>query len=131
VHTQELAGKQLDAARKETEGRVKARTMAVTAGGGKCMVATDAWKRRVAAGGAPLMNCMLLLPDGGSIFLEVKDCSGEKKDAAWVAEEHKQLAVSILKGDDKSEQVCACMQACVYACVFLCGYVRMRPRACG
>jgi len=35
------------------------------------MLCSDGWKRKAAAQGTPLINVLLLKPDGGFIFLKV------------------------------------------------------------
>jgi len=84
--------KELDRAYKETQEHVAEQLKQVRSLGGKIMVATDAWKRRIAAGGAPLMNVMLLAPGGGSFFHDVINMGGVTKDAAWIAQQHRQIA---------------------------------------
>jgi hypothetical protein len=88
----------LDRAYKETQKYVAEQLKQARSQGGKIMVATDAWKRRVAIGGAPLMNVMLLVPGGGSFFHDVIDMGGVTKDAAWIAQQHKQIAEQLAPG---------------------------------
>jgi hypothetical protein len=51
-------------------------------------LASDGWRRRSAAGGNPLINFMLLLALGGSLFYSVTNAVGEKKDKHFVAKLH-------------------------------------------
>lgn len=80
-----MAGKELDLVYHEVEDAVAEAIKVARKGGGWIMTATDAWKRRVAAGGAPLMNVQLLLPTGGSFFLEVVKVAGylKKQTGSW------------------------------------------------
>eukprot|EP00955_Chlamydomonas_euryale_P001967 21958-Chlamydomonas_euryale.AAC.1 len=43
-------------------------------------IATDGWKKRVAAGGVPLINIMLLGPRGGVQFIGIRSAAGVNKD---------------------------------------------------
>lgn len=52
---------------------------------GTYQIATDGWKRKAAEKGAPLINFVILLPDGRSKMWTVISAEGEKKDAAWIA----------------------------------------------
>lgn len=98
ICVQDLAGKQLDKAFAEVQLYVTAKLQEAKQGGGWVMIATDGWKRRIAAGGAPLMNVMYLLSDGGSIFSDVIDVSGVTKDAKWVAQQHIDMAEKLSPG---------------------------------
>jgi hypothetical protein len=71
-----LAGPLLNQAYEETKAEVTKQLKEVRGMGGWVMVATDSWKRRIAVGGAPLLNAMLLLPDGGSFFYDVINTEG-------------------------------------------------------
>ena len=85
--------------------------------GGMVMVATDSWKRRIAAGGAPLMNVLLLMSEGGSRFYDVLDVSGSVKDAQWVADTHIGIAEKLSPGSpNKVCRVCnqvVCLSICI------------------
>lgn len=62
-------------------------------------VATDGWSSQACESGAALINCMVLLPDAGSLFLDVINGAGQKKDKGWVANEHIALLDQATKGD--------------------------------
>jgi len=96
---QDLAGKQLDRIFAEVQLYDIAKLQEARQGGGWVMIATDGRKRRIAAGGAPLMNVMYLLSDGGSIFSDVIDVSGVTKDAKWVAQQHIDMAEKLAPGN--------------------------------
>lgn len=55
----------------EVKAAVQQRIDTSLEGGGMVTFASDGWKRRSAVGGAPLVNFIVLLPDGGSIFHDV------------------------------------------------------------
>ena len=47
---------------------------------------TDGWKKRACEQGASLVNCIVLKPSGGCIFIQAKRLDGdEKKDAEFIA----------------------------------------------
>jgi hypothetical protein len=71
-------------------------------------LSTDGWSSQACMGGAALINCMVLLPDGGSYFLDVINASGQKKDKAWVCRIHLALLDQATNGD-KSRQNCIIM----------------------
>jgi hypothetical protein len=48
------------------------------------MVAMDGWKKGCAGGGSPLINILLLLPGGGSVFWDVINASGCTKDSQYI-----------------------------------------------
>jgi hypothetical protein len=100
---QDLAGKDLDRVYTEVQEKVGEAIQLAKKGGRWVMIATDAWKRRVAAGGAILLFVLLLLPTGGSFFLEVLNMAGGVKNADWVAAQHIAMAEKISPG--KPEQV--------------------------
>jgi hypothetical protein len=58
-------------------------------------MATDGWKKGACGQGTPLINCSLLLPEGGSYFVKVVPAPGVVKDATWVVELHNNLANEI------------------------------------
>jgi hypothetical protein len=66
-------------------------------------LATDGWKRQAAAHGAPLINSMVLLPEGGSRFMGVEDTTGKKKDAPFLAELHCTLLDRASGGDSERQ----------------------------
>ena len=82
------------------------------------MIATDGWKRRIAAGGAPLMNVMLLFPDGGSSFFDVENVAGVTKDAAWVTETPKDIAARASPENPEKVGVCAYVFVFYYHVLF-------------
>jgi hypothetical protein len=51
-------------------------------------IATDGWKRKFAEHGTPILNVMILLPLGGSIFHKVVASGGECKNTQWVVDLH-------------------------------------------
>ena len=96
----ELAGKYLEAAYQLVKARVdKELHVAVGATALLMALATDGWRKRAAAQGAPLVNAMLLMPNGGSIFLKVLITAGMCKNAKWVVEQHVELAMEVTSGN--------------------------------
>ena len=86
-----LMGKALDdelaAVRRETEAALSnARFLTIT---------TDGWKRKFAEHGVPLINVMVLLPDGGSKFIKIVTAAGVRKTMAWVFKLHKDLVSEV------------------------------------
>lgn len=86
-----LMGKALDdelaAVRMETEAAISsARFLTIT---------TDGWKRKFAEQGVPLINVMVLLPDGGSKFIKIVTAAGVRKTATWVYKLHKDLVSEV------------------------------------
>jgi hypothetical protein len=51
-------------------------------------IATDGWKRKFAEHGTPIINVMILIPLGGSIFHKVVASGGECKNTQWVVDLH-------------------------------------------
>ena len=45
------------------------------------------------------LYAMLLMPNGGSIFLKVLNTAGMCKDAKWVVEQHVELAMEVTSGN--------------------------------
>ena len=58
-------------------------------------LATDMWRSSAASHGLPIMNCCLLLPEGGSLFHDATVCDDVKKDVDWVVSEHNRLALEL------------------------------------
>lgn len=61
-------------------------------------LATDGWRKKAAAQGTPLINAMLLLPGGGSVFCKVVDVSAQTKDHIFVAKLHEDLVAECIPG---------------------------------
>lgn len=67
---------------------------------------TDGWKKRSAAQGANLSNCMVLPPAGGSLFFDVHNTTGHKKDKHYLADHHLGLLDRASNGiEDKQNSV--------------------------
>ena len=66
----------------------------------QCQPAFELWLWLSAAQGATLVNAMLLMPNGGSIFLNVqRSRQAGCKDAKWVVEQHVELAMDVTSGN--------------------------------
>jgi hypothetical protein len=50
----------------------------------RVMVAMDGWKKGCAGGGSPLINILMLLPSGGSVFWDVINAAGHTKDSQYI-----------------------------------------------
>jgi hypothetical protein len=50
------------------------------------VVAMDGWKKCAAGGGTPLVNIMLLDPNGASVFWKVLNAAGQVKDHEWIVQ---------------------------------------------
>ncbi|KAJ9517572.1 hypothetical protein QJQ45_025092, partial [Haematococcus lacustris] len=50
------------------------------------VIVSDGWKNKFAGRGSPLINFLVLKPDGGMLFLRVVDVSGKRKDALAIME---------------------------------------------
>jgi hypothetical protein len=55
-------------------------------------MAMDGWKKGCAGGGSPLINILLLLPSGGSVFWDVINAAGHTKDSQYI----KQCCVDLM-----------------------------------
>lgn len=56
------------------------------------MLATDGLKKKAANHAESLVNCVVLLPWGGSFFLDILRPKDAKKDVAWTVAAHEKLA---------------------------------------
>ncbi|GFH17376.1 uncharacterized protein HaLaN_14002, partial [Haematococcus lacustris] len=52
------------------------------------VICSDGWRYKFAGKGAPLVNFILLKPDGGVLFIKVVDVSGKRKDAVAIKDQH-------------------------------------------
>jgi hypothetical protein len=55
------------------------------------VIVTDGWRKRAAAQGTPLVNVVVLKPNGGALFLRIEDVSEQRKDAASIVEFHEKV----------------------------------------
>ncbi|KAJ9530856.1 hypothetical protein QJQ45_028822, partial [Haematococcus lacustris] len=62
------------------------------------VICSDGWRYKFAGKGAPLVNFILLKPDGGVLFIKVVDVSGKRKDAVAIKDQHLELA-GLVSGD--------------------------------
>ena len=69
-------------------------------------MSTDGWRSQSAAQGANLINCVVLPPQGGSLFYDVKDTTGHIKDGQYLADLHLDLLDEASNGnEDKQNSV--------------------------
>ena len=87
-HRRELAGKLLEDAYNRVKARVDEDLARVCTEEALVYMAlaTDGWRKKAAGQGAPLTNVLLLMPNGGSIFLKVINTAGMRKNAQWVVD---------------------------------------------
>ena len=101
-HRRELAGKLLEDAYNRVKARVDEDLARVCTEEALALVymalATDGWRKKAAGQGAPLTNVLLLMPNGGSIFLKVINTAGMRKNAQWVVDQHVDLAKEVTSG---------------------------------
>ena len=99
-HRRELAGKLLEDAYNRVKARVDEDLARVCTEEALVYMAlaTDGWRKKAAGQGAPLTNVLLLMPNGGSIFLKVINTAGMRKNAQWVVDQHVDLAKEVTSG---------------------------------
>ncbi|KAJ9505608.1 hypothetical protein QJQ45_011235 [Haematococcus lacustris] len=61
------------------------------------VICSDGWRYKYAANGTPLVNFILLKPDGGVLFIKVKDVSGKRKDAVAIKDIHLEVLEELRK----------------------------------
>ncbi|KAJ9509715.1 hypothetical protein QJQ45_011288 [Haematococcus lacustris] len=61
------------------------------------MIVSDGWKSKFAGCGTPLVNFLVLKPDGGVLFLRVVDVSGKRKDAEAIMDLHLEVVEELRK----------------------------------
>ncbi|KAJ9531853.1 hypothetical protein QJQ45_022037 [Haematococcus lacustris] len=61
------------------------------------MIVSDGWKSIFAGCGTPLVNFLVLKPDGGVLFLRVVDVSGKRKDAEAIMDLHLEVVEELRK----------------------------------
>ncbi|KAJ9511011.1 hypothetical protein QJQ45_002810 [Haematococcus lacustris] len=64
---------------------------------GGFMIVSDGWKSKFAGCGTPLVNFLVLKPDGGVLFLRVVDVSGKRKDAEAIMDLHLEVVEELRK----------------------------------
>ncbi|KAJ9510441.1 hypothetical protein QJQ45_015918 [Haematococcus lacustris] len=70
------------------------------------IIISDGWKNKFAGRGSPLINFLVLKPDGGMLFLRVVDVSGKRKDALAIMELHMEILNDLRKDLDVDSVVC-------------------------
>ncbi|KAL6763798.1 hypothetical protein V8C86DRAFT_2431729 [Haematococcus lacustris] len=73
------------------------------------VICSDGWRYKYAANGTPLVNFILLKPDGGVLFIKVKDVSGKRKDAVAIKDEHLEVLEELRKELELQGIACWCM----------------------
>ncbi|KAL6751621.1 hypothetical protein V8C86DRAFT_2439838 [Haematococcus lacustris] len=73
------------------------------------VICSDGWRYKYAANGTPLVNFILLKPDGGVLFIKVKDVSGKRKDAVAIKDEHLAVLEELRKELELQGIACWCM----------------------
>lgn len=61
------------------------------------MICSDGWQCMFAGHGTPLVNFILLKPDGRVLFIKVKDVSGKRKGAKAMKEMHAEVVAELCK----------------------------------
>ncbi|KAJ9525779.1 hypothetical protein QJQ45_003396 [Haematococcus lacustris] len=70
------------------------------------VIVSDGWKNKFAGRGSPLINFLVLKPDGGMLFLRVVDVSGKRKDALAIMELHMEILHDLRKDLDMDSVMC-------------------------
>jgi hypothetical protein len=89
-----LAGRMLDAEYERVKTGVDKQISSLP----MLQLATDGWRRGHCADGVPLINIMVLKPNGSSNFVKVESARGVCKDADWIAEQHLRWAEEVTDG---------------------------------
>jgi hypothetical protein len=58
---------------------------------------SDGWQSKIAAGGAPLANMVMPLPNGGCMYLDTVDTTGKRKDADFITQYLEDMFCTVAK----------------------------------
>ncbi|KAJ9525689.1 hypothetical protein QJQ45_003482 [Haematococcus lacustris] len=73
------------------------------------VICSDGWRYKFAGKGAPLVNFILLKPDGGVLFIKVVDVSCKRKDAVAIKDQHLEVLEELSKELELQGIACWCM----------------------